>query len=244
MRPAAGRPRRRRHQGRAARAAIPAGARACSPIRRGRRPRRACRGGSRTGASRRWCSTSTTPPVATACSSWSTAPTSSSSRSTPAGSTTAASASTRCWPATRSWSSRRSRRSGAPGPTPAGRPPTSPSPPPPARCGSPATPTAHRVRLSAPQLFLHAGVEAAVHTLVALWHAQTTGAGQHVDVSAQLCGVRCLMNAQAYHVLEGRELFRIGPVLQRRPLVLPGHQPVPRRLRRGARRRRARSAAR
>ncbi len=67
------------------------------------------------------------------------------------------------------------------------------------------------VRLSIPQLFLHAGVEAAVHTLVALWHAQTTGTGQHVDVSAQLCGVRCLMNAQAYHVLEGRELFRLGP---------------------------------
>jgi crotonobetainyl-CoA:carnitine CoA-transferase CaiB-like acyl-CoA transferase len=67
------------------------------------------------------------------------------------------------------------------------------------------------VRLSVPQLFLHAGVEAAVHTVVALWHAQTTGAGQHVDVSAQLCGVRCLMNAQAYHVLEGRELFRLGP---------------------------------
>ncbi len=67
------------------------------------------------------------------------------------------------------------------------------------------------VRLSVPQLFQHAGVEAAVHTLVALWHAQSTGVGQHVDVSAQLCGVRCLMNAQAYHILEGRELFRLGP---------------------------------
>ena len=67
------------------------------------------------------------------------------------------------------------------------------------------------VRLSVPQLFMHAGVEAAVHTLVALWHAQQTGAGQHVDVSAQLCGIRCLMNAQAFHVLEGRELFRLGP---------------------------------
>lgn len=67
------------------------------------------------------------------------------------------------------------------------------------------------VRLSTPQLFLHAGVEAAVHTLVALWHAQLTGRGQHVDVSAQLAGVKCLMNAQAYHLLEGRELFRMGP---------------------------------
>jgi len=67
------------------------------------------------------------------------------------------------------------------------------------------------VRLSVPQLYLHAGVEAAVHTLVALFHAQSTGVGQHVDVSAQLCGIRCLMNAQAFHVLEGRELFRVGP---------------------------------
>jgi crotonobetainyl-CoA:carnitine CoA-transferase CaiB-like acyl-CoA transferase len=67
------------------------------------------------------------------------------------------------------------------------------------------------LRVSAPQLYLHAGVEAAIHTLVALWYAQLTGVGQHVDVSAQLCGVRCLMNAQAYHVLEGRELFRVGP---------------------------------
>lgn len=67
------------------------------------------------------------------------------------------------------------------------------------------------VRLSTPQLFLHAGVEAAVHTLVALWHAQHTGVGQHVDVSAQLAGMKCLMNAQSFHVLEGRELFRLGP---------------------------------
>ncbi len=67
------------------------------------------------------------------------------------------------------------------------------------------------VRLSVPQLFLHAGVEATVHTLVALWHVESTGLGQHVDVSAQLCGVRTLMNAQAYHLLEGRELFRLGP---------------------------------
>jgi crotonobetainyl-CoA:carnitine CoA-transferase CaiB-like acyl-CoA transferase len=67
------------------------------------------------------------------------------------------------------------------------------------------------VRLSTPQLFLHAGVEGAIHTLVALWHAQATGAGQHVDVSAQLCGIKTLMNAQALHLLEGRELFRLGP---------------------------------
>jgi crotonobetainyl-CoA:carnitine CoA-transferase CaiB-like acyl-CoA transferase len=67
------------------------------------------------------------------------------------------------------------------------------------------------VRLSVPQLFTVAGVEAAVHTIVGLWHADTTGEGQHVDVSAQLCGVKFLMNAQTFHILEGRELFRFGP---------------------------------
>ena len=67
------------------------------------------------------------------------------------------------------------------------------------------------VRLSVPQLFTVAGVEAAVHTIVGLWHADTTGEGQHVDVSAQLCGVKFLMNAQTFHILEGRELFRYGP---------------------------------
>src|SRR6185436_20413440 len=67
------------------------------------------------------------------------------------------------------------------------------------------------LRVSSEQLFLHAGAEAAVHTVVALWHAQRTGVGQHVDVSAQLAGIKCLMNAQAFHVLEGYELFRSGP---------------------------------
>jgi crotonobetainyl-CoA:carnitine CoA-transferase CaiB-like acyl-CoA transferase len=71
------------------------------------------------------------------------------------------------------------------------------------------------LRVSSEQLFLHAGAEAAVHTLVALSHAQRTGAGQHVDVSAQLAGVKCLMNAQAFHVLEGYELLRSGPFAAR-----------------------------
>lgn len=67
------------------------------------------------------------------------------------------------------------------------------------------------LRISSDQLFLHAGAEAAVHSLVALSYAQRTGVGQHVDVSAQLAGMKCLMNAQAFHVLEGYELSRSGP---------------------------------
>jgi crotonobetainyl-CoA:carnitine CoA-transferase CaiB-like acyl-CoA transferase len=67
------------------------------------------------------------------------------------------------------------------------------------------------VRVSVPQVFLHAAAEGAVHTMAALWHAQHTGFGQHVDVSAQLAGLRPLMNAAAFHLLEGRELMRVGP---------------------------------
>ncbi|MPY92235.1 MAG: hypothetical protein GEV08_03960 [Acidimicrobiia bacterium] len=66
------------------------------------------------------------------------------------------------------------------------------------------------VRISSPQLWLHAAAEAAVDTLIALVHAQRSGTGQHVDVSAQLAGIRTLMNAQAFHLLEGRELMRMG----------------------------------
>lgn len=66
------------------------------------------------------------------------------------------------------------------------------------------------VRLSAPQVFHHAGVEGAVHTAIALWHAQHTGEGQHIDVSAQAAYMKTLMNAAAYHLLEGREIVRMG----------------------------------
>ena len=66
-------------------------------------------------------------------------------------------------------------------------------------------------RVGAPQYDLHASMEGAVATLVALAAAQQSGKGQHVDVSGQLAGMRTLMNAQAFHLLEGRELSRNGP---------------------------------
>ena len=66
------------------------------------------------------------------------------------------------------------------------------------------------LRISVPLYDLHASAEAAVHTLVALHHAGRTGEGQHVDVSAQLAGIRTLMNASSYPMLEHRELTRTG----------------------------------
>ena len=66
------------------------------------------------------------------------------------------------------------------------------------------------LRVSVPQMDLHASAEGAVHTVVALQHAARSGEGQHVDVSAQLAGIRTLMNASSYPYLEHRELARTG----------------------------------
>ncbi|MDP6716830.1 MAG: CoA transferase, partial [SAR202 cluster bacterium] len=41
------------------------------------------------------------------------------------------------------------------------------------------------VRISVPQAELHAGAQGAAGAVAALWHSQTTGEGQHVDVSMQ-----------------------------------------------------------
>ncbi len=71
-------------------------------------------------------------------------------------------------------------------------------------------PDGEPTRISAPQLFRHASVEAAVHTVVALYHARRHGQGQQIDVSAQLAGIRTLMNAQDFALLEGWELHRSG----------------------------------
>lgn len=43
------------------------------------------------------------------------------------------------------------------------------------------------LRMSVPQAYLHAGSDAATAAIIALWHRERTGVGQHVDVSAQEC---------------------------------------------------------
>jgi benzylsuccinate CoA-transferase BbsE subunit len=63
-------------------------------------------------------------------------------------------------------------------------------------------------RVSAPQFFLHAGAEAALHTAVCLFHADSTGEGQEVDVSAQAATVRTLLNAFTHAYTDGRLLRR------------------------------------
>jgi crotonobetainyl-CoA:carnitine CoA-transferase CaiB-like acyl-CoA transferase len=57
------------------------------------------------------------------------------------------------------------------------------------------------VRISLPQSYLHAGLEAASAALVAFYHRQLTGEGQHVDVSAQQAlAVISLQNQQYWNL--------------------------------------------
>lgn len=64
------------------------------------------------------------------------------------------------------------------------------------------------VRVTAPQFFLHASAEAAVHTTAALFHAASTGEGQQIDVSAQAATVRTLMDAVPQAHTGGRLMRR------------------------------------
>jgi len=59
------------------------------------------------------------------------------------------------------------------------------------------------VRITAPQSFLHASAEAALHTAVGLFHAAETGEGQQFDVSAQLAVVRTLLDALMHAYTDG-----------------------------------------
>ena len=66
------------------------------------------------------------------------------------------------------------------------------------------------VRISFPQAELQAGAQAAAGSMVAFWHRQRTGEGQHVDVSMQVAIVWTLMNATSFPQLHGTNVERAG----------------------------------
>jgi crotonobetainyl-CoA:carnitine CoA-transferase CaiB-like acyl-CoA transferase len=66
------------------------------------------------------------------------------------------------------------------------------------------------LRVSIPQSYLHAASDAAVATMIAYYHRQVTGEGQHVDVSTQASLLMTTMNAIPYWVLEGVTFRREG----------------------------------
>ncbi len=66
------------------------------------------------------------------------------------------------------------------------------------------------VRISSPQAFLQAGAEAAVGSLTAHYPRETTGEGQHVDVSIQESIIGTLFNMLFYWDAVGKNVNREG----------------------------------
>jgi len=66
------------------------------------------------------------------------------------------------------------------------------------------------VRISFPQACLHAGGAAAQGTMIAIYHQQLTGQGQHVDVSVLEAVVGNLMHIRPFWELSGTQLRRAG----------------------------------
>ena len=74
-------------------------------------------------------------------------------------------------------------------------------------CGDPDnTP----IQITVPQAYLHAGAEAAIGSLFALWSRERTGEGQHVDVSAQEAVTWAGFHNQSIWDLNKRNIRREG----------------------------------
>jgi crotonobetainyl-CoA:carnitine CoA-transferase CaiB-like acyl-CoA transferase len=68
----------------------------------------------------------------------------------------------------------------------------------------------------------HAGAQAAADTVIALCHRQSTGAGQHLDVSIQTAVVWTLMNATGFPPATGRNPPASGEFRSNPPAPRPG----------------------
>ena len=75
------------------------------------------------------------------------------------------------------------------------------------------------LRVSLPQAPMWAGMYAAAGTLIAHYHRQATGRGQHVDVSMQASMLLALANAPAYWSLNRENLPRAGTQVVGRSLT-------------------------
>lgn len=67
------------------------------------------------------------------------------------------------------------------------------------------------VRISLPQAYLHAGAEAAVGAMLALFHREKTGKGQYVDVSVQKSLLLAMIIARPYWDINHVIIKRAGP---------------------------------
>jgi len=74
------------------------------------------------------------------------------------------------------------------------------------------------VRLSVPQVWRQAGVEAAVAAMIGHARMRTTGKGVFIDVSAQTTMTWTMLNAMTAHAIQGRDFEREGATLQIGPV--------------------------
>ena len=82
------------------------------------------------------------------------------------------------------------------------------------------------LRLSVPQVWRHAGAEAAIAALIGHARARTTGRGVFVDVSAQSAMTWTMLNGMTAEPIQGFDYQRDGSVLQIGPRWLPLVHPV------------------
>ncbi len=71
------------------------------------------------------------------------------------------------------------------------------------------------LRIALPQAALHGSAEAAVGTLVAHYHRESTGEGQHVDVSIHESQVTTGLDLQLHWAMNRRNVRRAGPFRHR-----------------------------
>ena len=77
------------------------------------------------------------------------------------------------------------------------------------------------VRITVPQVWLHASAEAAVGALTAHARMLHTGEAQFVDVSAQAAMVWTMLHARVAHAIQGTDFNRQGSVLQLVRITVP-----------------------
>lgn len=76
------------------------------------------------------------------------------------------------------------------------------------------------VRISYPQSEFHAGAQAAAGSMIALWHRNNTGEGQHVDVPIEIAVIWTLMDASPFPPLHKINMERAGALSEFRNVVI------------------------
>ncbi|MFK7896368.1 MAG: CaiB/BaiF CoA transferase family protein [Myxococcota bacterium] len=83
------------------------------------------------------------------------------------------------------------------------------------------TPDRPPMRLSIPQVWRHAGAEAAVAAMIGIERVRTTGEGVFIDVSAQSAMTWTMLNAMTASAIQGFDYERDGAGLQIGPAAFP-----------------------